>query len=657
MYTAMKYLFLILICLVSGCGKTNPPNNELVLIEGGSARVPIIVGENASPFNRQAAEELADYLEKTGGARPEVLLTLPDPLPESAIWVGYQPALKTLFPQTDFEFQHPEEILIESNGKHLVLAGRDKWKPEVAALTEYPENLVLGVQQEYGTANAVYTFLQDHLGVRWIWPGEIGEVIAPQDRIAIAPISFRYHPQIRSRSGILTYSRLGGKMHYGKSQDWARRQRVQLDSLTVGGGHGFSDWWERFHETNPDFFALQPDGTRSGYPSPKYAKLCESNPAVWDQWMKEVGAQLEERPDQTVFNASANDGWTSGHCVCENCLAWDHPEGELRKFSWKGLNQEAVSLSDRQVTFANVLAKKLKERYPDKEYFVLISAYGHSRPAPLKAVPDENVIISSVANFLTRPNLPDEASPQGTLHRDQFSAWGKVAPNLFWRPNQARLMTAKPNIPISQTIEDIRFVADNQSIGIFVDTVWENWATRGPLYYILSQMAWNPQQDGAALMEDYYNRGFGKAAGDMKEYWTYMEEKWEQSQERVLTSLELFDEEFFKKAYGILEQADASLKGEPEIYKKRVQFVRVGLDYTRLINESYALMNKFKESGGKDTEAEDAARKIWLEEIHPMVTDQANLYAINWGPTRPGAGHRKKSPENYPKGLPEPREW
>ena len=29
-----------------------------------------------------------------------------------------------------------------------------------------------GMQQEYGTANAVYSFLQEQLGVRWLWPGE-----------------------------------------------------------------------------------------------------------------------------------------------------------------------------------------------------------------------------------------------------------------------------------------------------------------------------------------------------------------------------------------------------------------------------------------------------------------------------------------------------
>ena len=143
-----------------------------------------------------------------------------------------------------------------------------------------------------------------------------------------------------------------------------RRQRLQLDSLEMGGGHGFGDWWDRYHEQYPEIFALQPDGTRSGFPSPRNAKLCESNPKVWELWLKGVEEQLAEDPNRTVFNASPNDGWASGHCVCENCSAWDHPDGEPRMFHWKNRHEQRPALSDRDVTFANRLAELLRQRYP-----------------------------------------------------------------------------------------------------------------------------------------------------------------------------------------------------------------------------------------------------------------------------------------------------
>ncbi|MCA1808813.1 MAG: hypothetical protein LC725_05080, partial [Lentisphaerae bacterium] len=97
-----------------------PAQSELVLVEDGRSVAPIVVFENAPPLTRQAAEELAYYIEKTSGARPEVIQGQPAPLPDKAIWVGYQPALDKIFPELDFDFQHPEEILIAANDKHLV---------------------------------------------------------------------------------------------------------------------------------------------------------------------------------------------------------------------------------------------------------------------------------------------------------------------------------------------------------------------------------------------------------------------------------------------------------------------------------------------------------------------------------------------------------
>ena len=182
----------------------------------------------------------------------------------------------------------------------------------------------------------------------------------------------------------------------------------------MAGGHGFSDWWDRFHETHPDIFALQPDGTRSGFPDPPDGQDVRVEPGGLGAWLADVEEQLEQNPTRTVFNASPNDGWASGHCICENCRAWDHPDGEPRLFHWSELREEYVALSDRDVTFANRLgAPAARSDIPDKDYYVLMLSYGHSRPAPIKARPADNVIISSVANFSRRTDAVDRGSTRG----------------------------------------------------------------------------------------------------------------------------------------------------------------------------------------------------------------------------------------------------
>lgn len=647
----MKKIIFCLLALLLGL-LTPASQAELVLVENGKACMPIVVSETATPRTKEAAGELADYIEKTSDVRPEILTGCPDPRPDSAIWVGFQPALKDLFPEIDFTFEHPEEILIAANDHHVVIVGRDRWDPTQPDLLT-GRKPIENWQQESGTINAIYTFLQDSLGVRWFWPGESGVDVLHKERIALAPFVYRYHPQILSRAGVFHYSGLG--RGEGGGGDWARRQRLQLDSLTFSAGHGFADWWDRFHETHPEYFALQPDGTRGGgktpYPSDRTVKMCKSNPALWDEWMRDVARQLEKNPFQTVFSAAANDSWASGYCICENCRAWDHPDGEKRMFTWQGLTQEYVSMSDRQVHFANVLGQRLAEAYPGKPYFVLIMAYGHSRPAPIGVVPAANVQVGSVANFLLDPNSLDQASSRGDRQRDQFLAWGKLAPNLFWRPNKARYMAATPLISLSQTIKDLRMVGESNVTGIFIDMLWEHWAIRGPFYYIMAQMAWNPQIDGEAMLEDYFQRCFGPAQDPIQSYWRFMESSWETWIVGKPDWPEVFTAAFFEEADGFLKQAEAAVVDVPEKYRQRVRMVRVGLEYTYWMTEARKAMIRFEKSVNKDLEAEAQARAIWMDHLHPLATNPETPHAFSWGRMRPGHGHNKKAPWCSPVSL------
>jgi len=155
-----------LVVLVVICAKT-PFAAELVLVKDGVSLAPIVIFKGAPPLTRAAAEEVVEYIEKTSGAKPKLIEGDPGPTPERAIWVGYQPKVKELFPKIDFDFKHPEEILIAANESHLVIAGRDVWDPEALVIEGRRGKKIVGKQQEYGTANAVYTFLQDCLGVRW----------------------------------------------------------------------------------------------------------------------------------------------------------------------------------------------------------------------------------------------------------------------------------------------------------------------------------------------------------------------------------------------------------------------------------------------------------------------------------------------------------
>jgi hypothetical protein len=620
-------LLLSLVELVAGA--------DIVLAGGGLSPAPIVVYEGAPPRTREAAGVLADYIQKISGQRPEIIDGEPGRLPDRALWVGVQPAVKRLFPGMDFEFQHPEEIVIAANDGHVVVAGRDRWDPErLDVVTRY--GTVKGKQQEYGTVNAVYTFLQEQLGVRWLWPGELGEDVVKRDAIRLAPMAYRYHPQIRSRGGAFVFSTLGNK-GYGRAHEWTLRQRLQLDSLETAGGHAFSSWWERHQKQHPEIFALQPDGTRSAFPTPKHAKLCISNPKVWQLWLEDVAQDLAGDPNRKVFNASPNDGWMSGHCVCDKCKSWDPPEGEPRRYNWHKHSAEGPAMSDRDVKFANTLAALLEQKYPGKGYRVEMLSYGNSRPVPARERPADNVIMSIVANFFGRKGLVDRGSLRNETYRQQFEAWAKIVPSMLWRPNTgspAGWQQGLPDLSIQQTIQDLKDVAAANCEGIFIDSVWEHWATQGPQYYVMSQLIWNPALDGETVLKDYYERAFGSAAPTVRAYFEKLEQARmaftaRNGEAGPLTFPQLYSAALLQECRELLRAAAAAAP-DGSLHRQRVAFVQAGLEFTQLMVSTIELMDGYWTNKNPEIAAKAKANWTGMEQLcvqHP--------YAINWGPLRP----------------------
>jgi hypothetical protein len=418
--------------------------------------------------------------------------------------------------------------------------------------------------------------------------------------------------------------------------EWERYQRLKLDSLQgLAGGHAFTDWWNRFNEDHPDWFALQPDGTRSGYPAPRTVKLCLSNPGVWDQWLADVEKAIRENPELKMFMAGENDSFLSGLCVCENCRDWDHPEAQTYTYSWEGHSQEYVAMTDRYVTFWNHLARKLKERFPDRDdLYVQGLAYGVSTPPPIEAVPDDNVIISYVGLF---PTINETGRRE---QKAKFSGWSRVAPHIFYRPNLWYFgggTWALPEIVIRNVMEDFRFIAENNCMGLFVDTTREHWSTQAPQYYLMAQLTWDPLQDGQAVLEDYYRRGFGNAADQINSYWNLMEEATgkvfaspdfapggKHRYKLVEILHEVYSEDLLGRAAELIRQAAEKVADGPGKYRERVDFIRSGFVLTRLMIQNIPLMKRVRESNGKDKEAVGRVIENW------QAID--NLYYHHAGP-------------------------
>jgi len=589
---------------------------DLVLMSKDSAPLPIILAKDAAPHTRAAATDLAKHLEVIGGTRPEIMEGAPEPLPKQAIWVGYQPVLNRLFPGTDFTFKHPEEIILAANENHVAITGRDRWDPKHLEFDDGYKKFQ-GKQLEYGSANAVFTFLQERIGVRWLYPGKLGTDYPGADSLRIAPFTYRYHPQFRTRSGVFAQLDLGSSKG-NDGQIWVKHQRLLLDSLFLEGGHPLKGWWEKYHKTRPEIFALQPDGTRGTFPAdPLSKKLCEGEPALWQTWLEEMEQRFAKYPYWQTLPTMANDGYYSGHCTDPRSRAWDPAPSEskvLIEMMWDGHREQWPPLSDRYANFANKLSELAKARFPDRDYFILMNAYGKvGNPAPLKTKLRDDVLVMAVHNFHMRH--PAERDPR----MQQFAEWAKLAKQIVWRPNlgnQAGLAWGFPDVPLQQTMKDLRFVADHGSIGLFFDMYYENWANLSPYYYLVGQLAWNPQADGNAILEDFYQRSYGPAAPAMKRYWTLLEKTRQhfvdsiESPFRVTRIHEHYTDDLLAQAESILAEAEKLVAADPK-HAARVHFTRCGFIYARALVAQRSLMARWEAGKSKDKELEQRIRTQW----------------------------------------------
>lgn len=564
--------------------------NPFIIANNKQSLAPIILPESYTPFMEEAANDLAYYIERISGARPQIIKGTPSPIPAKAIWVGFQPEVAKLFPAIKFNYDHPEEVINAANENYIIISGRDKWNPKNMTIPDRTgKKMITGYQQEYGTCNAVYTFIQDQLNVRWLLPGPLGEDYIEKNQLKVEPFTYKYYPTIRYRDGIFQLNRLISNKGTPEENKWVRHQRLQLSSMELKDNHAFPPWWAKYGKEHPEYFAMRPDGSRTRY-SGGEAKICLSNPEVWEKWLLDVEEQIKANPLTTMFSAGTNDDWRRGHCACDKCRAWDPPG-----FTW-----ESPALSDREMKFANTLGRLLKKKYPGKPYMVTLLAYGYIEPAPLFEKPDDNVMISSVSSFFQRG---DGFEDHRTASLKTYADWGRLTKNHALHTNlgnPAGLTYGMPDIAPHQAVEDFRFIVRNNCLGIMIDHYWNYWSTQNIQYYSIAQLAWNPNLNIDSLLNDYYLRAYGPAQGEMKTYWTMMEDKRNELIRRIKSRMrfyrvqEIYTEKWFAQAAQLLQNAKARVAGADPKYLKRIEFAEYGFEYSQLLVDTRKKMERWE---------------------------------------------------------------
>lgn len=600
---------------------TNKPQSEtsFVWVSNGVVQAPIIVRADVSPRTMFAVEELAAYVEKITGVKPPILKGAPKTTPNKAVWIGLHDEFKSLFPELNLTLKI-EETVIVSNVQHLAIFGSDEL-PQGFQNVIFHNRSIPNAQRSYGTINAIYSFLQDYLEVRWFWPGELGEDYPSKKTLNFKTAEVRYTPQMTWRSGIIMTSRPGWNKNDFATDLWTQRQRMFFSADFINAGHPFNDWWIKYAETNLDVFALNERGHRNPILEPRTVKLCVSNEKVISLWLNEVQEIISQNPFMSIFSVNENDSYNQGHCTCENCIKWD----QVR------VSEKVKNLSDRHILFANKMVEALRKQYPKRnDLKVLYFAYGNNRPLPIKERLDKNVGVVSVANFhLRRKSTLDESESSVKEYLD----WSKMSDLVYWRPNIGNPVGFRwglPDVAFNQIFDDFKFVADNNCRGVFFDSYPNHWSTQGIQYYMAGQLSWNPRLDKKVILDDYFARLYGPASVEMSTIWEMCEitrsslfETHGDAAARFFIH-EAYNKAWFQKVKQLLHAAKLKVKGASIKYLQRIEFAEYGLVFTEKMVEIRSLMVEFE----KTAKQNENVNRAW--EDMSIYAQSAPKYAINF---------------------------
>jgi len=593
--------------------------NTIPLVKNGRPVSIIVTADNPTSAAQQGAEDLQMWLRKSSAAIVPIKTEreISKEGNEALILVGDSKRVRKLGIHPD-KFGL-EEIIVRTYPGVLVIVGDD----------ERPDGHKLE-----GTVFAVDIFAEEILGVKLLWPGELGEIVPQRSTIEVNAVDIRqkpilvdrhmvnsgYNPVTHPKLDALGWDRETYRHFQEISRLWFRFHRIG-GSYYGSFGHAFGDYWERFHREHPDWFALQPDGTRDNS-QPEHAlyeshRLCISNPGLIEQVAKDCMEKLKNNPTLDAVSVSPNDGGDQTFCLCPNCESWDAAEGDTIYMRSKQGRIPHVSLTDRFVRFYSKIAEIVEKEYPDRN--IGAYAYHHYVNAPIHAKLHPSVVIGFVPGMKMYQNDAEREQV-----RSNWLQWSQAAQKLFLRPNSLMALHALPTNYVHRLGEDMQFFTNHKMLFARYDCNFHHWATNGLNYYVLARLLWDPYQNVNEVVDEFCTVGFGPAARTIRRYFDEIEritraiaaESQRPSSETIARH---YTNETLAKLNQILTEAE-QIAGYDTLIKERVAFLQRGLEYAPICRD-YLVAKDAAEDGDKwqwRTYLEESVRRTtWFQNLGP----------------------------------------
>lgn len=467
----------------------------------------IAVAADASPVTRFSAAELRKYMSRVLGAQVPVV-DIPTPGRASIV---LEPAE---LPRDAFSLRTREG--------RLVISGKDDPRADLEARLEKGNERDLWMHR--ATLFGVYEFLERFAGVRFYFPGELGEIVPRRNEIVcsvdevqrprylVRKYSFHndrndrnqrwFEPDVDCRTG---------RVRTMKSLQFLRN-RMETD-IGVPCCHGtrMFDVQRRFAESHPEYLALLRDPRTQRFyrdvdPQEKRhhpGQLCHAS-AVWDVFYEDAKKRIAA--GEVYIDVMPQDGFRP--CQCEMCLA-----------AWKtGDPNYATELVWRRTA---ELACRLKPLGG----IVTQMAYLPYRRVPDFDLPDNlRVMIAENGPW----SLFDEQGLAG--QNAEIRAWAEKTKGKVWiwtYPCKLGKLDL-PDVPqmTPRAYGKYYSMLEPWIFGAYAESESDTYLANYLNQYVFGKVCWNPKVDVKALLDEHYGLMFGSAAAEMQAFFEGLEDKW-----------------------------------------------------------------------------------------------------------------------------------
>jgi hypothetical protein len=574
---------------------------NVTLVSDGKPVCVVVTSDHPSAVVAYAAEELVGHLQKATGVLVEVIVESSlRPQMESRVFIGDSESVRAAGVATPT--LAPEAFVLRTTGKALIIAGDDgRGDP-------------LDSDTRAGTLWGVYEWLDRTLGIRWLWPGELGTYVPKTKTVIARDVDETIPPrfiQRRLRPGMGFESENPALGFTGKAFEqfkheqtvFLRRHRMGR-SQPMGYGHAFTDWWKRYGKEHPEWFQLLPGGKRGPNKPTSRFSMCVSN----SELQKQIVANALGKGGHFV-NACEND--IPGNCTCEACQALDGPAPAdyLKYYSPSSKMVGSRFVSDRYAHFWLGIQQRAAKTDPTAT--VIGYAYFNYFQAPTGGIKlNPNILLGYCPSGGFFPRSQDEHE----WMKQQWDGWHATGARLFMRTNHLLDGYCMPFIFAHQFADVFRHAVSHGMVATDFDSLTGEWATQGPNLYVATRLHVRPEASADEVLAEYY-AAFGPAAVLVKRYFDYWEDYTTSNRKRLTEAMEtlqasrwrswaktahvVFPPECFSPAETMLAEAGKAAASDQEA-ATRVEFLKLGLLHAKLCARVSASLTLANPTASKD---------------------------------------------------------